>query len=326
VVDILRGAVGATSSYVFGWVIPLAFATLTFVFVVLQPSGVRLDDGIRSGDATLALVAFGIGALAGGLILSALATPLYRILEGHSWPRSWREAGLRRQEGRKRQLEVRLRDSTSDLERALVAERLDRYPIDDGHLAPTSFGNAMRAFETFGVDRYRLDSQGLWVELTAAAPEYLRGELGRARAAVDFFVAEVFLATVFAGASLAVWLSHPLRSPVPLVASVAAGAFVPLFYRGAVASTTYWDSAVRALVNLGRVPLAEQLGLRMPDTLADERLMWERVAALNYYPFDESWVTLLDEFRPEDVFPTAEDHRRQSRTDSSDPGTDSGAL
>jgi hypothetical protein len=297
VVDILRGAVGATSNYVFGWVIPLAFATVVFVFLVLQPAGVQLSDSILSGDAALALVAFGIGTLAGGLILSALATPMYRILEGHSWPRPLREVGLRRQRTRKSRLETQMRESTTDLERALVAERLDRFPIDDGHLAPTSFGNAMRAFETFGVDRYRLDSQGLWIELTTAAPEYLRGELGRARAAVDFFVAEVFLATVFAGASVAVWLTDPLGSPVPLVAAIAAAALVPVFYRGAIASTTYWASAVRALVNLGRVPLAEHLGLRMPDTLADERLMWERVAALNYYPFEESWVTLLDEFR-----------------------------
>src|SRR5688572_3022287 len=129
-VDILRGVIGATSSYVFGWVMPLAFATLTFLFLVLQPSGVEVDEPLLSGDATLALVAFGIAMLAGGLILSALATPLYRLLEGHSWPDTWRAAGVRRQVARQKALTLRLEAATTDLERALLAEKLDRFPID----------------------------------------------------------------------------------------------------------------------------------------------------------------------------------------------------
>lgn len=296
-VDVLRGVIGATSSYVLGWVMPLAFATLTFLFVVLQPSGVALDESLLSGDAALALAAFGIAMLAGGLVLSALATPLYRLLEGYSWPRSWRATGVRRQLDRKKRLEKRLGEAATDLERALLTEKLDRFPIEKEQMAPTSFGNAMRAFETFGVDRYRLDSQAFWVELSTVAPDHLRGELGRARAAVDFFVAQVFLAALFSVASLVVWLRDPGGWPGSLIAAVVAVLLVPVFYRGALSSTTYWNGTVRALVNLGRPALAKQLGLHLPAALADERLMWERVAALNYYPFDESWTSLLDEFR-----------------------------
>lgn len=305
-VDILRGVIGATSSYVFGWVMPLAFATLTFLFLVLQPSGAGVDEPLLSGDATLALVAFGIAMLAGGLILSALATPLYRLLEGHSWPGTWRAAGVRRQSARQKALTLRLKAATTDLERALLAEKLDPFPIDAEQLAPTTFGNAMRAFETFGVDRYRLDSQAFWVELTTVVPEHLRAELGRARAAVDFFVAQVFLASLFSAASLMVWLHDVGGWPGSLVAAAVAAMLLPLFYRGAVTSTTYWNSTVRALVNLGRPALATQLGLSLPATLADERLMWERLAALNYYPFDEDWVTLLDEFRSQPPDPSAD--------------------
>jgi len=320
VADILRGVVGAAGSYVLGWVMPLAFATLTFVFLVLQPSGVQLDNSLLSGDATLALVAFGIAMLAGGLVLSALATPLYRLLEGYSWPRSWRAAGVRRQVERKKRLKKQIDDATTDLERALLAEKLDRFPIEEEQLAPTTFGNAMRAFETFGVDRYRLDSQAFWVELTTVVPDHLRGELGRARAAVDFFVAQVFLATLFSVASLVVWLRDPGGWPGPLLAAVVTVFLIPVFYRGAVASTTYWNSAVRALVNVGRTPLATQLGLLTPDTLADERLMWERVAALNYYPFEESWVTLLDEFRSTArTEPASEGNAQHQHTDGEAP-------
>lgn len=304
----LRGVIGATSSYVLGWVMPLAFATLAFLFVVLQPSGVQLEETVLSGDAALAVVAFGIAMVAGGLVLSSLATPLYRLLEGYSWPRTWRASGVRRQLDRKKRLEKQLGQAATDLERALLAEKLDRFPVEEGQMAPTSFGNAMRAFETFGVDRYRLDSQAFWVELSTVVPDHLRGELGRARAAVDFFVAQVFLAALFSVASLLVWLRDPGGWPGSLVAAIVALLLLPVFYRGAVSSTTYWNGTVRALVNLGRLALAKQLGLRLPGTLAGERLMWERVAALNYYPFDESWTSLLDEFRvcPSDDEPAEE--------------------
>jgi hypothetical protein len=198
---------------------------------------------------------------------------------------------------------------------------VDRFPIEAGQLAPTRFGNAMRAFETFGVDRYRLDSQAFWVELTTVVPDHLRGELGRARAAVDFFVAQVFLATLFAAASLVVWLGDPAGRAGSLVAGLVAAGLLPVFYRGAVASTTYWNSTVRALVNVGRPALAKQLGLRLPSALADERVMWERAAALNYYPFEESWVSLLDEFRARPDSEVTEDAGDGSADDSDgDPG------
>jgi len=295
-VDILKGVIGASGNYVLGWVMPLALTVATFVFLVLRPADLGPDVELLSGDGALWVITAALVVLAGGLVLSALAGPLYRLLEGYSWPKGWQQKGVQRQTGRKQRLQRHMDAAETDLERALAAERLDRFPVDEGQIAPTSFGNAMRAFETFGVDRYRLDSQAFWVELTTVAPDHLRAEIGRARASVDFFVAQVYLAALFGGAALVVWASH-LHVWSALVVGMAAIGAAPLFYRGAVTSTTYWHSTVRALVNLGRHDLAAKLGLVVPPTLAAERVMWERVAALNFYPFELSWVTLLDGFR-----------------------------
>ena len=65
----------------------------------------------------------------------------------------------------------------------------------------------------------------------------------------------------------------------------------------AVVSTSYWASSVQALVNLGRKELAGAMGLRMPETLAEERTMWELLGTFVYYPYDASWSARLDQFR-----------------------------
>lgn len=295
-VDILKGVAGTAGNYVLGWVMPLTFAVVSFVFLVLQPAGLGLGESVLGGEAVLATVGLALAVLAGGLVLSALAGHLYRFLEGYSWPSAMRVKGIERQKARKQRLQRQLALAGSDLERELIGERLDRFPTESGQIAPTSLGNAIRAFERFGVDRYRLDSQAFWVELTTVAPGQLRTEIGRARASVDFFVAQVYLAAAFGAAALVVWLREPHHWS-GLAGAIVAWLAVPLFFQAAVASTTYWRSTVRALVNLGRVDLAARLGLALPATLADERLMWERLAGFNYYPFDESWVSSLDDFR-----------------------------
>lgn len=55
-------------------------------------------------------------------------------------------------------------------------------------------------------------------------------------------------------------------------------------------------AAVRAMVNVGRVPLAEALGLRLPAGLADERAMWTLGSQLTRLAYDER-ATEIDRFR-----------------------------
>jgi hypothetical protein len=180
---------------------------------------------------------------------------------------------------------------------ALLAERLHRYPVDDRQVAATRLGNAIRRFEEYGYNRYLLDSQVLWHELNAVVPDPVRKQVEDGRTNVDFFISPLYGHFVVA-----------LAAAVDLVAGTAgqpwtvAGALVALlvlsaiWYRVAVVATDEWAGAVRAMVNLGRRPLATALGLELPGTIDAERAMWRHTSDLvgsEYTP----GVALLDPYR-----------------------------
>jgi len=182
-------------------------------------------------------------------------------------------------------------------------EKLARYPVDDRQVAPTVLGNAIRAFETYGLNRFGLDSQSFWTELQTLAPKSLQDELDNSRAATDFFVCTFYLAALYGLAAFALgWLklhgTHPMFD-VPLIAQ-GVGVLIlgpVLCYRMAVTSTSYWSGTVKAMVNLGRFPLAQSLGLTMPATLDRERAMWTALTQLVFFPFDAKYAHEIDQYR-----------------------------
>lgn len=292
----------------------------------------RLWPDTRADTALLLLAA----SVLLGLVLSALQNPLYRILEGYLlWPDRLYQAGCARRRKARQRLQDRLaliklerkeqdqpgglsaedtarltalradprlsRTAGSDsrrtaAQRALLREKLARYPVDERQVAPTRLGNAIRRFEEYGYDRFRLDTQVLWNELTGTAPEQVRRQVELARTNVDFFISLLYghaIVAVAAAASLAV--AHP-DTPALLAACAGLGLLMPVWYRCAVAATDEWAAAVRALVNVGRKPLAESLGLTLPPGLAAERTMWTLVTRLSRAPFHDR-AAALDPYR-----------------------------
>ncbi|MEU1259337.1 hypothetical protein ABZ445_39255 [Streptomyces chartreusis] len=127
-----------------------------------------------------------------------------------------------------------------------------------------------------------------------------------ARTSVDFFVALLHghaLVTVIALGSL----GATEADLVPLIATAAAtAALIPVWYRTAVAACDDWAAAVRALVSVGRAPLAHALGLELPKSLVEERSMWTLVSKFTRIPYDDPAIA-LDRFRrdlePQDTPP-----------------------
>ncbi|MGW2017616.1 hypothetical protein [Streptomyces sp. NPDC001927] len=182
------------------------------------------------------------------------------------------------------------------VQRALLRERLARYPVDDAQLAPTALGNAIRRFEEYGYDRFRLDTQVMWNELTGNAPEQVRRQVDLARANVDFFVALLYgHCAVVLCAAAALTTAGP-DVPLLLTAIAVPGFLIPVWYRAAVSATDEWSAAVRALVNTGRKPLADSLSLLLPGELASEREMWAMVSKMSRLPHHER-AAALDTFR-----------------------------
>jgi hypothetical protein len=287
--------------------------------------------GLAAGRGALTFLT---ASLMLGLVLNALQNPLYRILEGYLlWPSRAYEYGCRRHQAIRRCLTDRLllmrlerraaaanlsAVDTADLtllrhsphlaryrsldqrstvtRRALLQERLARYPVGDGHLAPTRLGNAIRRFEVYAYDRYQLDSQLLWNELTATAPEQARRQVDTARTSVDFFVCLLYGHLAILLAAVATLTSSATGASAAATTAVILAALVPVWYRCAVSATDEWAAAVRALVNVGRHPLATSLGLDIPKELAAERTMWSLVSRIPRIPYHEH-AAALDLYR-----------------------------
>ena len=241
-------------------------------------------------------LAIAFSAVALGLFLSALDTQLYRILEGYLlWPSRLQARGVRNQQDLRREIQETAEESPLGWRQALAYERIQRFPIDEAQVAPTRFGNAIRALETYAIDRFNLDSQRLWTEIYSVVPDHLRSEYEQSRANVDFFVGLIYLSAAFGLLSLgvAVWASATMPAIVGAVMLLS----LPILYRLATVSSTCWDETVRAIVNVGRAGLASSLALELPPTLVKEREMWGLVNAFLFYPHDPEWADGLDEFR-----------------------------
>ena len=290
--DIAKGVLGGGWALVVGWVLPAALNLAVFLLAV-APSLRRTAAVERVWPETAGRTALLLltAAVLLGIVLNALQTALYRILEGYLlWPRAAYDRGRRRQRAHKERTAELIAHPAgrTPVRRALLNEQLARYPADDGQIAPTRLGNAIRRFEEYGHNRFRLDTQVLWNELSAAAPEQARRQVETARTSVDFFVALLYGHGVVAVLALVALTSAEAERPLLIVTAVMLCALMPLWYRSAVYATDEWAAAVRAMVNLGRKPLADALGLVLPQQLAEERVMWHLVTRMSRRPYRDA--------------------------------------
>ncbi|MDG4865773.1 hypothetical protein P8605_47250 [Streptomyces sp. T-3] len=301
--DIAKGVLGGGWALLVGWILPTAINLAVFFFAVAPSLRGSIDLVDRAwpaskSDTTLLLL---VGAVLVGLVLNALQQPLYRFLEGYVlWPPRAYERGCRIQRKRKQRIAERVGSppaTLSPIQLGVLHERLSRYPHSDDQVGPTRLANAIRRFEEYGHDRYRLDTQVLWNELTATVPDHARQQTDTARTNVDFFVALLYGHAAVAGTALAALPGDGGRGPLLWATALTLLALIPVWYRSAVSATDEWAAAVRALVNLGRKPLADALGLVLPQDLAKEREMWQLVTRMSRRPYHPAADTLLAPYR-----------------------------
>jgi hypothetical protein len=291
--DLIKGLTGGGWAAVYAWTFPGALTLGAFWLLVYPQMSGAFPDGFAKLSAAQQGGIFIAAAAAIGLILNATSTPLYRLLEGYSWPKRLRRFGVRKQLATKKRIEQSLEGE--GWESGLKLERLARFPSEDNEIAPSRLGNALRAFETYGSTRFNLDSQTLWGELCTVVPKYLQDELDRSRAGTDFFVALFYLSAAFGLVTLIVGLTEHGKFGI-MIWAILSFASMFLWYDMAIVSTSYWKTNVQALVNIGRKKLAEEMGLQMPTSIDDERKMWGLLTSLVFYNDEES-AKALDKFR-----------------------------
>lgn len=297
--DLFKSLSAGFSRFVLAWLLP-SVVTL-FVFVIFVHPEVSSSYVFRSVSRVAESMAaksvvFLLSAVLLGMLLSLASRPLYRLLEGYLLPRLIRRLLLRRQLRRWLRLRAAYERTPRQLatQRGLIRERLGDYPTTRERLLPTRLGNAFKALETFGVDRFKLDSQTFWYELNALAPERVRKDADDARAAVDFFIS--FVAHLALLSLVSVVTAARTGSTGVLAVGLISAVMVKFAYDAAVRNMTDWRYAVQAMVNLGRNPLASGLGYQLPATLSEERALWSGWGTF-VRRGDQSYLSKFDDFR-----------------------------
>jgi hypothetical protein len=179
---------------------------------------------------------------------------------------------------------------------SMLAEKHRRYPVDDGQVLPTLLGNAIRRFEEYGYDRYRLDTVTMWNALLGVVPDSVQKRVDASRVGVDFFVCLIYGQLILAACGAAALAVAPGHRVGPILAIALPVVLIPVWYRLAVEATDEWAAAFRGLVDIARKPLADALGLTLPATLEEERRMWQLASRLSRRPYSAGDAE-LDKFR-----------------------------
>jgi hypothetical protein len=318
--DILKGFAGGAFVFFLAWIFPCAaLVGLVTVFVLPIWLQLGLPNFGATWDSATALLVVAFIAVFLGVLGSTGSTPLYRLIEGYAWPEPiqlWAIARRRQERDALRRLYEEVADIGGRRANVLY-EQLSRYPVDDTQLAPTRLGNAIHVMELYGRDRFGLDSQTWWTELYSVSPAPIRQEVDNARAGVDFFVAALYASVTFGGVAVTTFLVEVARSQhrpwTLLTLGLLAAASGWLWYRTAIWGCGYWLSAVQAMVNLGRLPLAESLGLRLPDTFERERELWTAATDVVNSPSRTSATAALDPHRVRSQPPPASGGKARRR-------------
>jgi hypothetical protein len=278
--DIFKGISAGFARFVFAWVIP-SLVTVGAFAIFLWPqvqntSPFRPLSRLTSHGATTAAIVFGFAVATLAVTFAYASLPIYQILEGYTLPRFLRRPLLRRQQrkfARIRAHELRFA-ATGVLPADVSVDDFRKFPESLEKVQATSLGNALKAMETWATERYHLDSQLMWHELQGVSRDTVRRDTDEGRAPVDFFISSIaHMALLFTACLLITGLVPQARVRALVIALVAL-LIMPASYRLAVRNMVDWAQSVKAMVNLGRIDLANALGLSIPVTLEDERTMW----------------------------------------------------
>lgn len=300
--DFFKAVTSGVARHVFAWLLPSA-VTIGVVVVLVEPS--LSDDSTISSivsrasssiAGTIAVLVFATVLLA--VVSAYLAQVTYRVLEGYRLPRQLRRHMQRRHARTWWSLHNVEQRAQSSAAWGLRTENMWEYPERLADVMPTRLGNALRAAEQYGVRRWNLDSLTFWHELTAVAPAPLLAELDDSRSAMDFFAGSIVQFGLIAATCFATVPQADDR--VPLVVGIGALVLIWPAYLALIQRVGEYRSAIQALVNLGRKPLAEALGYPLPADVGRELYLW---ANLTRYvrDGDPTRIKRVDRYRESDA-------------------------
>jgi hypothetical protein len=190
----------ADRAFILGAFLPtLLFALATlFLFNDLEPIRGWIKSLAAKDLGQAAYLLLAVWAIA--VIILMLNTPLYRFLEGYTFP-DWLAEPLKARNRKRLQRDLNEIEKLwaqwakqgaefpkADLKRyqELKYELTRWMPSEESLILPTRFDNAIRAFETYPGDIYGADGIVIWLRLTSVIPKAFADQIQDTRSQVDF--------------------------------------------------------------------------------------------------------------------------------------------
>jgi hypothetical protein len=312
----------ADRNFVLGFFLPSLLFTLGGLALFSDHPKVRelVADLAAKDVKNAAFLLVGVWVL--GVLMLAINHPLYRILEGYCWPFSRLTRRRERYQARLRAIQQRLatlygrwrveRDAfpQADIDhyRDLKQELARTLPSLETDVQPTSFGNAIKAFETYPRDVYGADGPPIWLRLITVMPKDVLAQIQEVRTQVDLLINGAVFAALIGLISLAKALFvAPWRDvfglqganvcallqalPWQALGSSLVGFLVAWgFYLWAVASVPAWGEFVMTAFDCYLPALAKQLGFDLPKKGDDRVAFWNALSQMLVYRRDPAGV------------------------------------
>jgi hypothetical protein len=158
---------------------------------------------------------------------------------------------------------------------------VERYPDAEEWVLPTRFGNAFRALEVYSRVVYGIDAIPFWPRLQAVIPDHYGKLISEAKSQLDFCInlSVVSIIALLAYLSVAIYKNQFTSLWVP------SSALATMFfgYTVGIAALGQFGSYVKSAFDLYRGDLAKLLGLDLPRSMEQERLMWETLSRMMIY-------------------------------------------
>ena len=296
----------ADRSFVLGALLPSLLFGVSLLFLFRDQAPVSLIIG-EFGDKDigktvyLLLAAWGVAVL-----ILMLNLPLYRFLEGYTFPK-WLARPLQQRHQKRLRVargEIKsLYDLWAEKGTKFPFDKLERYqtarqdlvkwmPSQEEDVLPTRFGNAIKAFEVYPRDIYGADGIVIWLRLVSVLPSSFLELIQGVRSQIDFLVNCCFFSVVISllGAVRVIysadWHNLHLRTGSGFITFISstetswffwiAGGLVAayLFYQWAAYRIPAWGELVMSAFDCYLPALAAQFGFELPKTEAERRTFW----------------------------------------------------
>jgi hypothetical protein len=267
--------------FVIGFFLPgLLFVVGTFILArILWPQAGWLQ--VNWSSPLEGTSAFVLVALVFAVFLQSINREIFRTVEGYGWgivgsPFRWfHRWRFRRLEARKEALFQKPEDLTDKEQTQLNSFSSDlaqNYPSKETLILPTSFGNAVRAYEDYSRVVYGFESIHGWTRLQGFMSKEFRETLGGDRARVDLWLNLFVLLLVYA-IEVGGVARFKAECPIWLVPLFLVAAW--LAYLRARSSAQQFGEQVKAAFDIYLPALATSLGYALSPNAARNREFWK---------------------------------------------------